>query len=337
MKKLTNDLNKKQFKVPTLAHDQRLDLFLLSHTEQHSRSAIQRDIKAGRVDVDGRCITVAKHKVQADQRITWQPTEQPSETWQAFEMPIEVLYEDDHICVLNKPSGLTMHPGAGTGQTTLANGLLAYDPNRSTLTRAGIVHRLDKNTSGCCVTAKTDMAQLRLTANIRDRQVHREYVALVHGRVDLPHFVEASIGRHSKRRTAMAVVANGRYARTDFQPILHYPQHTLLHLRLMTGRTHQIRVHMAHINHPIVGDTCYGQHRQAGALYTNMAKRLLGEFPHQALHAARLSFNHPISDKPLTFKAPLEDNFQTLLSHMSEAIEHKCSDDLDWLWQYPTH
>ena len=224
----------------------------------------------------------------------------------AEEIALEVIHEDAAVLVIDKPAGLVVHPGRGNWSGTLLNALLAHSPQLATLPRAGIVHRLDNETSGLLVVAKTLEAQTSLVRQLQARTVKREYLALVHGRVTRDGKVEAPIGRHPVQRTRMAVAARGRPSITHYEVLQHFAHATLLRCRLETGRTHQIRVHMQSLGHPLVGDPVYGKKRSIDPL--------LGPFPRQALHAERLEFQHPASDETVAWQAPAPPDMGALLA-----------------------
>ena len=299
-------------------HDRmRLDQFLKHMQPDESRTRIQNNIKSGHVQVNDIPISIPKFTVSPGQTVLYKTLEQPdSIQWQPQTMPLNILFEDEYLCVINKPAGLIMHPGAGVPDKTLANALLAHDIDRAQLDRAGLIHRLDKNTSGCCITARTRPAQQHLVQALEAREIKRTYLALVQGIIELPGKISAPIGRHPRRRTAMTVLSSGRHALTHYQPIAHYPKHTLLELQLDTGRTHQIRVHMKHLGHPIVGDSLYGHTHMPSKSYPETARKYLSQYPYQALHAMQIEFTHPITAQPMKFKAPLPDVFKILIQSL---------------------
>jgi ribosomal large subunit pseudouridine synthase D (EC 5.4.99.-) len=225
---------------------------------------------------------------------------------QPEDMPLNVVYADEVLAVIDKPAGLTVHPGAGQPNGTLLNGLLHRFPQVASLPRAGIVHRLDKDTSGLLVVALEAGAQARLTDMLAAREVHREYLALVHGRVIAGAAVDTPIGRDPRQRTRMAVMTNGRPAVTHYRVEARYPIHTLLRVQLETGRTHQIRVHLSHIRHGIVGDSVYARGGHALPIHR------------QALHATRLAFAHPDDGRPMVFDSPLPEDFARVLAGLQE-------------------
>jgi 23S rRNA pseudouridine1911/1915/1917 synthase len=216
--------------------------------------------------------------------------------------------------VIDKPAGLVVHPGAGNREHTLQNGLLALDPALANVPRAGIVHRIDKDTSGLLVVARTLEAHTGLVAMLREHEITREYVALCVGAMTGGGTVDKSIGRHRTDRLRMAVRADGRAAVTHYRLVERFAFHSLLRVMLETGRTHQIRVHLAHIGHPLVGDPLYGGRRQITAVADPLQRAALAQFGRQALHAAKLAFTHPVSGKPIDVEAPLPAEFAALLA-----------------------
>ncbi|MCH8178576.1 MAG: RluA family pseudouridine synthase [Proteobacteria bacterium] len=302
--------------VPVAAHGQRLDAFLGAQITAYSRSHLKSLIEAGCVSVSGQVVSTPSRKVAQGQQIEVQlrPTAQ-SLAFVAEPMALPIVFEDAHLLVIDKPAGLVVHPAAGNWQGTLMNGLLAHHAGASALPRAGIVHRLDKDTSGLMVVGKTLEAVTALSRAIAAREVTRQYLALVHGLVDEAFSVSTPIGRDPVTRVRMAVVASGKPARTDVRCLLtgdwgeggappspkRAPQSGAQPGRrafsgvlctLHTGRTHQIRVHLSSRKHPLVADALYG-----GAPALGMRR--------QALHAARLSFLHPVNGEPLAFQAAL--------------------------------
>ena len=245
---------------------------------------------------------------------------------EAQAIPLCVVYEDADVLVINKPPGLVVHPAAGNPDRTLQNALLHHDPELAALPRAGIVHRLDKDTSGLMMVARNLAAHNRLVTALQAREIRREYLAVVNTVLTAGGEVEAPIGRHPVDRKRMAVVAGGKPARTHYRVVERYRAHTLVRLRLETGRTHQIRVHMAHIHCPVVGDPVYGgrlrQPRGAGEALRNM----LQGFRRQALHAQRLAFQHPGSGVPVSWEAPVPVDMQELIDALHADAEQAAAD-----------
>ncbi|MBS0433677.1 MAG: RluA family pseudouridine synthase [Proteobacteria bacterium] len=279
-------------------HGQRLDKLLVAIAPEFSRSHLQSLLERGLVSVDGAPARAASQKVRAGQRIAVQlvGTEE-SRAFRPEAMALAIVHEDEHLLVLDKPAGLVVHPAAGNWSGTLLNGLLAHHAGASALPRAGIVHRLDKDTSGLMVVAKTLVAMTALTRAIAAREVHRQYLAICHGEVEEAAFsVDAPIGRDPQSRVRMAVLGSGKPARTDVERLAVHEGFSALRCTLHSGRTHQIRVHLAWYGHPLVADALYG-----GAPALGMAR--------QALHAFRLGFVHPVEGQPLQFEAAAPADF----------------------------
>jgi 23S rRNA pseudouridine1911/1915/1917 synthase len=284
--------------VPVALHGQRLDKAVVAMAEEFSRNHLQWLIEQGYVRLDGAVQASASRKVRSGQRIEVDlvPTAE-SRAFRAEPVPLQVVHEDPHLLVLNKPPGLVVHPAAGNWSGTLLNGLLAHHAAAAGLPRAGIVHRLDKDTSGLMVVGKTLAAVTALSRAIAAREVHRQYLALVHGNVEPARFeIDAPIGRDPVSRVRMAVVAFGRPARTDVERVAADGRFSAVRCTLHTGRTHQIRVHLAARGHPLAADAVYG-----GAPALGMVR--------QALHAARLAFVHPIAGQHVAFAAEPPEDF----------------------------
>lgn len=273
---------------------------------EHSRTRLQSWLKDGFVTLDG-VVRDARHKVWGGERLCVQEPEPLAVlAEQAEDIALNVVFEDASILVIDKPAGLVVHPGNGNWSGTLLNALLHHVPTLEAIPRAGIVHRLDKETSGLMVVAKTLAAQTSLVRQLQARSVGRHYYALVHGSTGISGNVDAPIGRHPVQRIKMAVVENGREARTHYAVRERFSTDvTLVECKLETGRTHQIRVHMASIGHPLVGDPVYGKRRSGDML--------LDAFQRQALHAFRLGLLHPDGGEPMQWEAALPDDFQQLL------------------------
>lgn len=286
----------------------RLDQALARLFPEHSRSRLQAWLKDGRILLEGGGAD-AKQKVWGGERLQVETLSTPDAVaGQAEDIPLNIVYEDEHLFVIDKPVGLVVHPGSGNWSGTLLNALLHHAPALSGVPRAGIVHRLDKDTSGLLVVAKTLEAQTDLIRQLQARTVKRQYLALVQGKVDRGGKVDAPIGRHPVQRIKMAVVGNGRPALTHYRVCEHLGRSTLVECQLETGRTHQIRVHMAHIGHPLVGDPVYGARRTGDPV--------LDAFPRQALHAFRLGLVHPAKGQLMEWSAPLPDDFSILLDSL---------------------
>jgi 23S rRNA pseudouridine1911/1915/1917 synthase len=298
--------------VPAECAGWRLDAALARLFPEHSRSRLQSWLKDGLIRVDGAALP-AKCKVHGGERVEF-AVDQPvaaGPTGAAEDIPLDVIYEDDQLIVIDKPAGLVVHPGNGQPSGTLLNALLHHAPALAEIPRAGIVHRLDKDTSGLLVVAKTLTAQTDLVRQLQARTVKRHYLALALGIVAGDGTVDAPMGRHAVQRTKMAVVrSGGKDARTHYAVRERFAKCTLLECRLETGRTHQIRVHLASIKHPLAGDPTYGRAKSGDAR--------LDAFPRQALHAWRLALRHPVNGEEMHWESPLPDDFARLLESLRE-------------------
>jgi 23S rRNA pseudouridine1911/1915/1917 synthase len=303
------------WQVVTDQHGERLDKALAAQVTEFSRSYLQQLLETGLVTLNGAACSKASQRVKAGDRIGLElrPTPQ-SQAFKPESVAFGIAYEDAHLLVVNKPAGLVVHPAPGNWSGTLLNGLLAHDPCFLRVPRAGIVHRLDKDTSGLMVVAKTREVMDALVKAIAAREVSRQYLALAHGAWlgAQKRSVEAPIGRDPRNRLRMAVVdlasQSGKTAHTDFELQASDANSSLVRCILHTGRTHQIRVHMASIGHPLVADAVYGGTPQFGLL-------------RQALHATRLAFVHPASGKPMVWEAPLPPDMQQALAHWVPALQ----------------
>ena len=301
----------------------RLDQALARLFSQYSRSRLQAWLREGRIRVDGQ-VSDVRRKVYGGERLEMEvEPEMPDalEAAVAEDIALSIVFEDEALLVLDKPAGLVVHPGNGNRSGTLMNALLHHAPVLAGVPRAGIVHRLDKDTSGLLVVAKTLEAQTSLVRQLQARTVGRRYLALVQGAVARGGEVHAPIGRHPVQRTKMAVVGGGRAALTRYRVREHLNAVTLVECRLETGRTHQIRVHMAHIGHPLIGDPVYGPRR--------VADPLLAGFDRQALHAFRLELVHPASNETMHWFSPLPEDFLSLLRALGSRNVDRFNMDAD--------
>lgn len=315
----------KNFTVPTEYHGQRVDAALAQLLPEYSRSLITGWIKDGSVLLNQKKCK-PKEKALSGDLIEVQVAITPIDTrCQPEDIPLNIAYEDDDVLVINKPAGLVVHPGAGNRQHTLVNALLHHTPSLEQLPRAGIVHRLDKDTTGLLIVAKNLIAYTALTRQMQERDIQRHYITLVQGHVISGSTIDTNFGRHPKNRLKMSVLKQGRQAITQFSVKKQYQEFTLLDVRLMTGRTHQIRVHLSHINHPVVGDQLYSSRMKFPANAEESLRNQLQEFKRQALHASSISFFHPVTGKELTLTAPLPDDFQQLLNALDHHYENKTS------------
>ena len=291
----------------------RLDQVLADLFPEYSRSKLKTWIQDGNVAVNGEVITVPRHKMQMDELVTVQAEMDVQVTSEAQDIALNIVYEDEHILVINKPADLVVHPGAGNPSGTVLNALLNHCPEIDKVPRAGIVHRLDKDTTGLMVVAKTIPAQTHLVDQLQRREMSREYEAVALGTMVAGGIVDAPIGRHATKRTHMAVREMGKPAVTHFRVIEKFRAYTHLRLKLETGRTHQIRVHMAHIKHPLLGDQVYGGRPRLPKGASEEFIAALRGFQRHALHAAQLSLFHPETEEWMTWKAPLPQDMQDLL------------------------
>ena len=311
--------------VPVEAENQRLDLFLTSRFSETSRSAIQRAISGGDITANGKTVKPS-HRIKAGEEIVGEVPVTPVIDAVPEDIPLDIVYEDGEIIVVNKPAGMVTHPGAGATSGTLANGLVYYlnrigrqPPRRGGASRPGIVHRLDVGTSGLIVVAKTDRAHLNLAEQFESRKVMKSYTALVYGVVkEDSGKIEAPIGRDPRNRVKMAVTPNGRQALTLYRVAERFDEFTLLDLEIKTGRTHQIRVHLAHIKHPIVADSTYEAGR-VNSIKNAKLRAAVARLHRPFLHAARLGFAHPVSGEKMEFAAPPPSELRAFLKQVSAA------------------
>ena len=309
--------------IPSTCAGLRLDQALARLFPQYSRSRLQAWLREGRIRVDGR-VSDVRSKVYGGERLEMEAVMETPDALEAAvaeDIALAIVFEDEDLLVLDKPVGLVVHPGNGNRSGTLMNALLHHAPALASIPRAGIVHRLDKDTSGLLVVAKTLTAQTSLVRQLQARTVGRRYLALVHGVLMRGGEVDAPIGRHPVQRTKMAVVGRGRAALTRYAVRENLGAVTLLECRLETGRTHQIRVHMAHLGHPLVGDPTYGPRRVANPLLTG--------FKRQALHAYHLELVHPSSGQIVRWLSRLPEDFSSLLHALGSrsAIDMEANDD----------
>lgn len=306
----------------------RLDQALSELFPDYSRSRIKDWIINNKVTVNGVIVNKPKEKVMGGENILINT--QIEETFhQPEDIKLDIIYEDDDILVINKPRDLVVHPGAGNPNGTVLNALLHYYPDISCVPRAGIVHRLDKDTTGLMVVAKTITAQTHLVESLQLREITREYEAVVMGIITAGGTVNQPITRHRTKRTHMSVFPTGKPAVTHYRVMEKYRLHTRLRLRLETGRTHQIRVHMAHIAHPLVGDPLYGGRPRPPKDASESFIQTLRDFDRQALHATMLRLYHPISGEQMEWHVPIPNDMQKLIQALQKDTElHK--EELDW-------
>jgi len=304
----------------------RVDQVLAHYMPDYSRSRLQQWLKAGFIQVDGRT-PKPKEKVLGGEKITVQLQDalddQAEETWQAQAIPLDIVYEDESIIVINKPAGLVVHPGAGNSDGTLINALLHHAPELSKLPRAGIIHRIDKDTTGILVIARDLAAHHQLTKQLQAREFNREYQAIVGGVMTAGGTIDAPIGRHPTQRIKMAVLESGHTAKeaiTHYRVEKKFRSHTLVNVKLETGRTHQIRVHMAHIKYPILGDLVYAGRLRIPTAASEQFIEAIRSFKRQALHARSLGFIHPAKDEYMEWSVDLPADMLEIIRLLEEDL-----------------
>jgi 23S rRNA pseudouridine1911/1915/1917 synthase len=303
--------------IPERMTGQRLDVALSEMLPDYSRSKITAWIKSGEALINHKPFK-PKDKVIGSEMVELTISQKQNNDWAGEDIPLNVVFEDEDIIVLNKAVGLVTHPGAGNWSGTLANALLHYEPKLATLDRAGIVHRLDKNTSGLMVVAKNEKSQKYLVEQLQTHSVSREYSAIVYGHMVAGGKIDEAIGRDTKDRVKQAVSSHGKEAVTHYRVIDRYQNHTHVKAILETGRTHQIRVHLSHIGYPLIGDPMYGGKVRFPKKADAVLKEALVSFKRQALHARKLTLTHPTSDELMSWKAPLPEDMLALLDVLND-------------------
>lgn len=310
--------------VPEELSGQRIDLVLARLLPQYSRSQLSSWLKLGLITVNGKHYK-PKEKVLSEAIIeipdSWPENQGTNPTCLAEDIPLNIIYEDPSLIIINKPAGLIVHPGAGNKDHTLVNALLHHAPQLAELSRAGLIHRLDKDTTGLLVIAKTLTAYTSLARQMQSREIKRHYFGLVQGHVISGGTIDTLYGRHPHNRLKMTVNVGNRQAITHYRVKKHYQSYfTGLNITLETGRTHQIRVHMNHMNHPIFGDPLYGKRPKIPMDLPQEIQDQFLAFNRQALHAATLTLTHPEHHETLTFTAELPDDLQTILSILDDYL-----------------
>ena len=306
------------YQIPPEFNGLRLDQALAKLLPEFSRNRLQKWIRDGQVAVNGKPAQPRLRLVGGDQISVTTLTPTTIAPPAAEPIELDIVDEDEDLIIVNKPAGLVVHPGAGISHGTLQNGLLFRYPELAGIPRAGIIHRLDKETSGLMVVTRTLLAHKVLSEKLAEREISREYLALVHGWIIAGGTVDAAIGRHPGDRTRMTVTDGGREARSHYRLAQQWPHHTLLRVTLDTGRTHQIRVHMRHIRHPVVGDPTYGNRTGPPARASELLQQTLNGFRRQALHATRLAFDHPRTGLPVEWQQPVPADFQRLIDTLDQ-------------------
>ena len=307
-------------KVPVELGGQRLDQVAAQVFPEHSRSRLTAWIKENRLTVDGQILR-PRDTVYSGSELELTAEREAQGEWLAQDIPLDIVYEDEHLLVLNKPAGLVVHPAAGHPDGTLLNALLFHVPALIEMPRAGIVHRLDKDTTGLMVVAKTLEAHTSLVDQLQARSVGRTYEAIVVGVITSGATIDAPIGRHGQQRQRMAVIESGKPAVSHYRVLERFRSHTHTRVILETGRTHQIRVHMTHVGFPLVGDPAYGGRFRIPPGANPTMLQTLKEFPRQALHARFLELEHPATGKRMKWEAPLPDDFTWLLTLLRQDRE----------------
>ncbi|TCP95222.1 ribosomal large subunit pseudouridine synthase D [Cricetibacter osteomyelitidis] len=308
---------------------QRLDQTLAELFPDYSRSRIKTWIEADLVQINGKIANVPREKIYGGEQVEIMVEVEDDTHFEPENLPLNIIYEDDDILVINKPKDFVVHPGAGNRNGTVLNALLYHYPQIAEVPRAGIVHRLDKDTTGLMVVAKTIPAQTKLVRDLQKRKITREYEAIAGGIMTKGGKVDQPMARHPTKRTHMAVHPMGKPAVTHYRIMERFRDYTRLRLRLETGRTHQIRVHMAHIAHPLLGDQIYGGRPRPPKNASEHFAEVLRNFQRQALHAVMLRLEHPITGEPMEWHAPLPDDFVELVNALKEDYQlHK--DELDY-------
>lgn len=307
-------------RVPASLAGARLDQAAAELFSDYSRERLKAWINAGELTVDGAKVK-PKAKLHGHEVLTLNATIEEDTRFEPQDIALDIVYEDEAVIVINKAAGMVVHPAAGNPDGTLLNALLHHHPALAEVPRAGIVHRLDKDTTGLMMVAKTLPAQTVLVEQLQARTVSRQYDAVVIGKPVAGSTIDAPIGRHPKDRKRQAVTASGKPAVTHFRVVERFRAHTHVRCQLETGRTHQIRVHMAHARYPLIGDPLYSGRAKLPPGAAGPLKEILREFPRQALHARKLSFVHPVSGETLTFQADLPDDLLMLLDYLREDSE----------------
>ncbi len=308
-------------KIPNELGNKRFDQIAAILFPDFSRARLKTWIMDGQLLADGKQFK-PRDKLVGGEMLVLDVTLQAEGEWLPEKMDLEIIFEDDHIIIINKPMGMVVHPGAGNPDGTLLNGLLHHCPSLQNIPRAGIVHRLDKDTTGLMVVAKTLQAQNNIVEQLQSREMGREYEAIIQGAMIGGGTITEPIARHDKDRTKMSVHPTGKEAITHYRVLERFPTHTHIRVKLETGRTHQIRVHMSHLNHPLVGDGTYGGRVRLPKGVSTELRDVLRKFPRQALHAKHIELYHPATDEIVEWEVELPDDFKVLLEELKLDAEH---------------
>ena len=309
----------KNIKLSSLYAGSRLDIVIAKEYPEYSRTHIKKWIEKGFLTLDGKQVK-PRTKIMGNEIVEIRAEEEELIKDLPEDIDIDIIFEDKDLIVVNKASNLVVHPGAGNKKGTLVNGLLAHNRNLSFLPRAGIVHRLDKNTSGLLISAKNESTYINLVRQLKERLISRKYLALVVGEPISGGKIDAALGRHPRYRTKQAVVKKGKNALTFYKIVEKYRGYSLLEASLSTGRTHQIRVHFSYLGYPIVGDNTYGGKRKFPAGISEITREKISQFPRQALHASKLQFRHPQTGDKVSLHAPLPKDMSDLISFLKRNV-----------------
>ncbi|MCS5543969.1 MAG: 23S rRNA pseudouridine(1911/1915/1917) synthase RluD [SAR86 cluster bacterium] len=309
----------KNIKLSSFHAGSRLDIVIAKEYPEYSRTHIKRWIERGFLTLNGKQVK-PRTKIMGSEIVEIRAEEEELIKDLPEDIDIDIIFEDKDLIVVNKASNLVVHPGAGNKKGTLVNGLLAYNKNLSFLPRAGIVHRLDKNTSGLLISAKNESTYINLVRQLKERLISRKYLALVVGEPISGGKIDEPLGRHPRFRTKQAVVKKGKNALTFYKIVEKYRGYSLLEASLSTGRTHQIRVHFSYLGYPIVGDNTYGGKRKFAAGISEMTREKISQFPRQALHASKLQFRHPQTGNKVSLHAPLPRDMSDLISFLKRNV-----------------
>lgn len=314
-----------QASIPSDLCGERIDKVLAILFPQYSRQRLNTWLKSQQIKVDGKYLK-SKEKVKGGELVEINTTLTDETTLLPEDIPLDILYEDDALMILNKPTGLVVHPGAGNHEHTLVNALLFYNKALTHLPRAGLIHRIDKDTTGLLLIAKRLDCYQQLVQLMQNKQIQRHYFALVNGRIITGDTIDKPIGRHPKHRTKMAINEKGKPAITHYRVMKHFERHTLLDVSLDTGRTHQIRVHMASLKHPLVGDKSYGARTIIPKEASQALIDCLQHFDRQALHAYRLVLPHPQTNETISIEAPMPQDLSLLIALLEDHDESDVTD-----------
>lgn len=318
---MMNALPQEQFEVPASLEGKRLDAALAALYPAQSRTVLKQWIEEGHVSLEGTVCRKPREAVRTGDTIALESPAAPLLSLTGQDVAFRVAYEDETLLVVDKPAGLVVHPGAGNPDRTLVNGLLHREPELAALPRAGVIHRLDKDTSGLLLVARTSAAFHALTRQMAARAIHRVYAAIVNGVPVSSGSVDAPVGRDRMHRTRMRITGEGREALTHYRVVKRFRCHAQLELTLETGRTHQIRVHMQHLGHPLLGDPTYMQGRVAPSRMPEALQKRLAGLTRQALHACRLEFEHPESGEMIEVRSPLPSDFRRALTALAADLK----------------